>query len=713
MVLRDIRIGSRLGGAFGLVLILMIGCIAMGISRLADLNYEVETIVGKDWKKNTLANETLGLSNDNAKATLALALVKDPAKVAELHGQVNDRRTQITKNLEQLSGMVYHPKGKELLGKINEARGLYMMAFAKANQWSEQGRSGDATQVTLSEVLPALDRYIGALRDFIKFQQELADLNSAAARQTYESGRTWLIALGVLAVMLGSALAFFCTRSITRPLEVATDVANKIAGGDMTAKIEVVSKDETGQLLSSMKAMLEFLNQMAAVADKVAHGDITQDVEARSDKDVLGNAFHRLIETLKTLIEELAHLTQSAREGQLRRRCDVSRFDGAYRDLAQGMNGILDGILAPITEVSAVLDKVAARNLTVCVTGDYKGDYAQIKVALNTAIKTLDNTLAQVTLGAEQVTSAAGQINCSSQTLAQGSSEQASSLQEVASSLQEMSSMANQNAANAQEARNMSDHTRQSAGKGVESMRHLSDAISKIKASADATAKIVKTIDEIAFQTNLLALNAAVEAARAGDAGKGFAVVAEEVRNLAMRSAEAAKNTANMIEESVRNAESGVTINQEVLTNLNEIHGQINKVTEVMSEIAAASDQQRQGVDQINTAIEQMNQVVQQTAAHAEESASAAEELSGQATEMRHLVSSFELSQVGRLTSGPAAPAKVEARPGAVAPVRRKPATPSKWAPGPAAVKADKRPASPEKLIPLTNPEDASVLQEF
>src|SRR5207244_2344599 len=152
----------------------------------------------------------------------------------------------------------------------------------------------------------------------------------------------------------------------------------------------------------------------------------------------------------------------------------------------------------------------------------------------------------------------------------------------------------------------LSEGARASANKGMGSMKRLSQAMDKIKSSGDATAKIVKTIDEIAFQTNLLALNAAVEAARAGDAGKGFAVVAEEVRNLAMRSADAAKNTANLIEESVKNAEGGVSLNEEVSRNFVEIQEQAKKVNEVMSEIAAASDQQAQGVSQVSTAIEQM-----------------------------------------------------------------------------------------------------------
>ncbi|HZS44590.1 MAG TPA: methyl-accepting chemotaxis protein, partial [Blastocatellia bacterium] len=204
--------------------------------------------------------------------------------------------------------------------------------------------------------------------------------------------------------------------------------------------------------------------------------------------------------------------------------------------------------------------------------------------------------------------------------------------------------MSKQNTAHAKEARGLAERTRESAERGGQNMQRLTEAITKIKSSSDATAKIVKTIDEIAFQTNLLALNAAVEAARAGDAGKGFAVVAEEVRNLAMRSAEAAKNTANLIEESVKNAEGGVSLNEEVLKNFSEIHEQAKKVNEVMAEIAAASDQQAQGVSQVSTAIEQMNQVTQQTAANAEESASASEELTGQSQEMLNMIASFHLS---------------------------------------------------------------------
>jgi methyl-accepting chemotaxis protein len=252
--------------------------------------------------------------------------------------------------------------------------------------------------------------------------------------------------------------------------------------------------------------------------------------------------------------------------------------------------------------------------------------------------KPIHQVIEGMTTGAAQVSAASAQVAQSSQQMAQGASEQAASLEEVSSSLEEMASMTRQNAENANQSDKLSKHVHAAAEKSMEAMERMSEAIVRIKTSSDQTARIIKTIDEIAFQTNLLALNAAVEAARAGEAGKGFAVVAEEVRSLAQRSAEAAKDTANLIEESLRNSDSGVTASGEVEEVLEEIAEGIEKVTQLIAEVSAASSEQAQGIDQQNKAVAEMDKLTQSNAANAEESASASAELSAQARDLNEMI---------------------------------------------------------------------------
>jgi methyl-accepting chemotaxis protein len=446
----------------------------------------------------------------------------------------------------------------------------------------------------------------------------------------------------MLAIIAGATL--FVTRSITKPLADLTQAARNIAKGDFSQEVSHKSNDELGDLAESFRELGSYVRDAGRAAQAISDGDLTVQVTPKSDQDALSINILHAFETQRALIQETGILTQAALDGQLSIRGNASAFRGSYRDMVQRVNDTLDALIRPVNEAATVLKRIAAKDLTVRVVGDYKGDLATIKNALNAATGNLDEALKQVSSGSEQVASASGQISAGGQSLSQGAAEQANSLEQVSACLQEVSSMAKQNTASANEALELSESARKSAEKGMASMEQLSKAIDRIKASSDATARIVHTIDEIAFQTNLLALNAAVEAARAGEAGKGFAVVAEEVRSLAMRSGEAARSTSTLIEESVKNSEGGVAINLQVLQDLREINSQANKVSEVMAKIASASQQQNQGVDQVNLAVERMGIVTQQTAANSEEAASTAEELSRQAEEMRIMVRNFLLS---------------------------------------------------------------------
>ncbi len=395
----------------------------------------------------------------------------------------------------------------------------------------------------------------------------------------------------------------------------------------------------------TLDAVVGPLRAAAQYVDRISRGDIPEKLAAgyKGEFAAVESNINRCIDAVQRLVTDARALVDAAVAGRLDTRAEASAHEGQFRDIVDGVNRTLDAMLDPIKEATAVLERVADRDLSVRVTGSYRGDHVRIKDSLNTALVNLNESLTGVVQSTDQVKTAADQIRAGSQEMASMSSEQAASIEEISATLQEMSSMSKQNSDSSSHARSMADATLAKAAQGMSSMERLSEAIESIKQSSGETAKIVKTIDEIAFQTNLLALNAAVEAARAGDAGKGFAVVAEEVRNLAMRSAESARDTARLIEEAVQNAERGVAMQDEVRSALGGINTEAQRVAQVMSEIAAASEQQTQGIGQVTTAVQQINGLTQQGAANAEESAAVAEHLAAQVQEVRGLVGEFRL----------------------------------------------------------------------
>ncbi|MFT3828859.1 MAG: methyl-accepting chemotaxis protein [Opitutaceae bacterium] len=268
----------------------------------------------------------------------------------------------------------------------------------------------------------------------------------------------------------------------------------------------------------------------------------------------------------------------------------------------------------------------------------------------------------EVREGAGQVGSAAQQVNSASQSLAQGTSEQAASLEETSASLEEITSMTARNAESAGHAKEIANLTRTTAETGSSDMQAMTSAMDAIKVSSDSIAKIIKTIDEIAFQTNILALNAAVEAARAGEAGAGFAVVAEEVRALAQRCAQAARETTTSIEDSIQKAGHGVAISGKVATSLQQIVEHARKVDELIAEIATASKEQTQGLNQIVTAVSQMDKVTQSLAAGSEETAASAEEMHSQALALENAVNQLDVLVGNQTRTAGVAPTSSQVR---------------------------------------------------
>ncbi len=264
---------------------------------------------------------------------------------------------------------------------------------------------------------------------------------------------------------------------------------------------------------------------------------------------------------------------------------------------------------------------------------------ASLRIFVIKPINALKNRVGE---SSQLMASASGQLSVSTRRLSEDAGEQAASLEETSSALEEIFNQTRQNAGNAREADSIAREARRAAQKGMDAMKRMSSAINEIKHSSDETTKVISTIEDIAFQTNLLALNAAVEAARSGDAGKGFAVVAEEVRNLAHRSAEAARSTALLIEQSQNNAENGVTVSGEVESSLRQIGDKIGRVNELVGDVNAASDEQRQGVEQVNTAVSEMDKVTQRNAGMAEDAAVTCREFSHQAEQLHQMVNELD-----------------------------------------------------------------------
>ncbi len=505
--------------------------------------------------------------------------------------------------------------------------------------WQNKGEARPRDKFVVYSYFAPLDWVIGA---------GLYEEDIQAARAPLVTA-LWRLLLGtsiggLVAALLAAAVSFWMSRRISVPLEEMAAAANRIAEGEMDVHLAHVSNDEVGHLADAFRRLLANNREKIEAAERIAEGDMDVEIRLASERDRLGQAMNRMRDAIYALVRDIEALTEAAVAGDLDVRANGSLHRGEYRRIVEGINATLEATIEPIREAGRVLEAVAANDLTARMSGDYRGEHARIKESLNSAIEALEGAISEVAASAEQVTQAAGEVNEGSQKLAQDGMSLAAYLQEISSGLREINEDVKRNASTAVEVQRMSEDTRATATKGSASMEAMRTSMEGIRKVFNDTARVLDTINEIAFQTNLLALNAAVEAARAGDAGKGFAVVAEEVRALAMRSAEAARETAELVEQTAARVDETARVVDETSTLLDEIASEVERMNQAVAEVASASARQADSVEQLTGAVGEVDSVVQSTAAASEELASAATELASQADANRQMAARFRVS---------------------------------------------------------------------
>ncbi len=576
MNLAKMKVGTRLGLGFALVLLFLVAVTTVGIFRMAQIQDRLDHVISVNNVVSRLVIDMRDNVNDRISSLRVLTLMTDAADMEPELNRVKELAAKYTDAQNKLStqfGKESLPEEKALLATIKEQEGLAMPAIAKATElWLASNAEG-ATRVLIKEIRPAQKKWMAALDQLAALEDKLNAQMQVDAAAGFASGRNFMIIMGVLAVGISILAALAITRGLLKQLggepDYTASIASSIANGDLAVAIDTRGNDQ-GSLLFEMK---EMRNSLVDIVGQVRSGT----------------------ETIGTASREIA----------------------------------------------------------------------------------------------------AGNIDLSART-----EMQASSLEKTASAMEELTSTVKQNADNAREANQLASVASDVAIKGGKVVSEVVNTMSSIDASAKKIVDIIGVIDGIAFQTNILALNAAVEAARAGEQGRGFAVVASEVRNLAQRSAGAAKEIKMLIDDSVEKVGAGTKLVGQAGVTMDEVVASVRRVTDIMSEIANASQEQSAGIEQVNLSIIEMDSMTQQNAALVEESAAAAQSLQDQASELSRVVSIFKLvegeERVAAPVFTPAPKAVVKPITAARAPVKKlaiKPAAaiakPKKVVNGPSSNAAD------------------------
>lgn len=642
----NLKISKKLIISFMLVALI---CGAMGSYALYSLRM-VDKSDTELYKNMTVPISELGqISTEFQKlrgATRDLVITQSSEEMEVIIKNIDERRANINELTDSYEKTIISDDMKLLFDSFIEARNDYKPKLDKAIELAKANKDAEAIAMISEngEVGKAATAEQNAIDKMVSMKinnaKEKAELNTKTADTTTTIMITVIIFVMIIAILIG----VYISRLISNPIKRVVDMIEKMDKGRFGERLNINTNDEIGEMARTMDSFADKLqNNIIGVMKKISQGDVSMNIEIEDARNEIAPAMKNTVETIRGLKDEVQRLINAAIEGKLDVRADETKHSGDFRRIVEGVNELIEVMIKPIKEVTNVMSEMSQGNLDSSVNGEYKGEFGILATSVNNTIDSLNEVLNEINNASEQVFTGASEVSDGSQELSHGATEQASAIEELTASITEVAAQTKENAINANQAKDIALNVKENAEDGNKHMSEMLKSMGEINESSANISKIIKVIDDIAFQTNILALNAAVEAARAGQHGKGFAVVAEEVRNLAARSANAAKETTELIEGSIKKAEKGTDIANNTAKALDEIVEGISRAAKIVAEIAASSNEQATGISQINLGLEQVSQVVQTNSATSEESAAASEELSSQAQLLKEMVSSFKL----------------------------------------------------------------------
>lgn len=694
---RDLSIAKRIAVSFGLILVLAGsggGLVLLNMNKLSD---QLTQIVTNYNVKIQLASDIRDEGRQRAESIRNMLLTEDEDKLEQYKADFDGSVKRYTALILELDELINDDDERSMMDLVRKSSAATFPVMNVMMQNIMDGFGEDSIEVLQSEGAALQTELLTALDDFVTLEKQRINQASAEAEKVARDGLIVVITASVAIFVFILIVWFLLSRSMSRPLQGIVTLMSRlretgdfsvrcrdygkselglmasgfnqlmdslqtnidairqgmreVASGKLSAQVTSDAKGDLAELRDSINETVNELNNMVnevrEVMQNVALGnfDRTVDSGARGDLADLGDNVNESISSLNSAISSIDSVMSSVAMGDFSARVEVA-LSGDLAGLRKHLNASLDALSGALTGSVEVAVAQSEGDLTSRVGGDHAGQLGVLKDAINASQEKVAGAVGEIARSAVTVAGASEQIYRTSTDLSQRTQEQAASIEETAASMEEMTASVKQNSDNAGQADQLAISARDLAEEGGVVMERATNAMNAISESSQKISDIIDVIDGIAFQTNLLALNAAVEAARAGEQGRGFAVVAGEVRTLAQRSAEAAKEISSLIADSVDKVNEGAGLVDEAGHSLGEIVHSIKKVSDIVAEIAAASAEQTAGIDQVNNAITQMEALTQDNVELVEKTAAASETMSQQADGMRGLVSFFKVDGV-------------------------------------------------------------------